>query len=297
MIKFYNRKTRKYEIEQVAGDTYLNWTYSSSVGMKLLELVVKKKLFSKIYGSFCDSKRSKNKIPSFVREFDIDMSIFEKKLGQFESFNDFFTRKFANEARPIDSLSSSLISPGDGKLLAYNNIDLNTLVQIKGYTYSLNKLIDEPNISTKFLEGTLLILRLAPTDYHRFHFIDNGICEESKQIKGDYYSVNPIALKAVSELFCKNKREWSIFHSDNFGEVLCIEVGATFVGSIIQTYVPSKRVKKGEEKGYFKFGGSTIILFFQKDKVKIDGDILDQTNNGYETSVVLGEKIGEGAVR
>lgn len=293
MIKFYNRKTKKYETEQVAGDTYLKWTYSSPVGMKLLELIVKKKLFSKIYGSFCDSKRSKNKIPSFVREFGIDMSIFEKELDQFESFNDFFTRKFANEARPIGNLSSSLISPGDGKLFAYNNIDLNKLAQIKGHTYRLDKLIDASNIISKFSGGTCLILRLAPTDYHRFHFIDNGICEETKKIKGDYYSVNPIALKSVPELFCKNKREWSIFYSDNFGEVLCIEVGATFVGSIIQTYLPGKRVKRGDEKGYFKFGGSTTILFFQKGKVKIDEDIIGETNKGYETSVVLGEKIGE----
>lgn len=297
MIKFYNRKTRRYETEKVAGGTYLKWTYSSPVGMKLLELIVKKKLFSKIYGSFCDSKRSKNKIVPFVREFGIDMTIFEKELDQFESFNDFFTRKFANEARPIDNLSSSLISPGDGKLFAYNNIDLNKLAQIKGYTYRLDKLIDAPNIISKFSEGTCLILRLAPTDYHRFHFIDNGICEESKKIKGDYYSVNPIALKAIPELFCKNKREWSIFHSDNFGEVLCIEVGATFVGSIIQTYTPGKRVKRGDEKGYFKFGGSTTMLFFQKGKVKIDEDIIEQTNKGYETSVVLGERIGERLVR
>lgn len=119
----------------------------------------------------------------------------------------------------------------------------------------------------------------------------------NKENKGDYYSVNPIALKAVSELFCKNKREWSIFNSDNFGDVLCIEVGATFVGSIMQTYVPGKRLKKGDEKGYFKFGGSTTILFFEKGKVKIDKDIIDQTNKGYETSVVLGEKIGERVVK
>ena len=94
-----------------------------------------------------------------------------------------------------------------------------------------------------------------------------------------------------------NKREWSIFHSDNFGAVLCIEVGATFVGSIIQTYAPRKRVKIGDEKGYFKFGGSTTLLFFEKDKIKIDEDIIDQTNKGYETSVVMGEKIGEKAIK
>jgi len=292
MVKFYNRETKKYETEQIAGDTYLNWTYSSPVGMKLLELVVKKKLFSKLYGSFCDSKRSKKKIMSFIRDFSINMSHSEKKLDEFESFNDFFTRKLTKEARPISSTLEYLISPGDGKLMAYNNINLNKLIQIKGYTYSFNKLIDDLSIVSKFSEGTCLILRLCPTDYHRFHFIDNGICEETKKIKGDYYSVNPIALKKVPELFCKNKREWSIFHSENFGDVLHIEVGATCVGSIIQTYVPGNTIKKGDEKGYFKFGGSTTILFFEKNKVKIDEDIIEQTNRGYETSVLMGEKIG-----
>lgn len=183
MIKFYNRKTKKYEIEKVAGSMYLKWTYSSPVGMRLLELIVKKKLFSKLYGFFCNTKISKKKIPSFISDFGIDISICEKKLDQFESFNDFFTRKFNNEARPIDSLSRSLISPGDGKLVAYDNIDLNELVQIKGYAYKLNKLIDDQSIVSKFSEGTCLILRLAPTDYHRFHFIDNGVCGETRKIK------------------------------------------------------------------------------------------------------------------
>lgn len=292
MIKFYNRQTKEYEAEQVAGDTYLKWTYSSPVGMKLLELLIKKKLFSKLYGSFCDSKKSKKKIATFIKNFNIDMSHSEKTLEQFESFNDFFTRKLNREARPINNTTEIVISPGDGRLVAYENIDLNKLVQIKGYTYSFNKLIDDPSIASKFSEGTCLILRLCPTDYHRFHFIDNGICEEAKKIKGDYYSVNPVALKEIPELFCKNKREWSIFHSDNFGDVLCIEVGATCVGSIIQTYIPGNKIKKGEEKGYFKFGGSTTILFFENGKVKIDEDIIEQTNKGYETKVFMGEKIG-----
>jgi phosphatidylserine decarboxylase precursor len=292
MIKFYNRETKKYETEQVAGDTYLNWTYSSPIGMKLLELIIKKKLFSKLYGSYCDSKRSQKKISSFIKSFNIDMSHSEKSLEQFESFNDFFTRKLVKAARPINNSLETLISPGDGRLVAYENIDLNNLVQVKGYSYSFNKLIDDPGIVSKFSEGTCLILRLCPTDYHRFHFIDNGTCEESKKIKGDYYSVNPIALKNVPELFCKNKREWSIFHSDNFGDVLHIEVGATCVGSIIQTYMSENNVKKGDEKGYFKFGGSTTILFFEKGKVKIDDDIIDQTNKGYETKVLMGERIG-----
>lgn len=293
MIKLYNRKTKDYETEQVAGDKYLQWTYSSPIGMKFLELLIKKKLFSKIYGSYCDSKTSKNKIYSFVKNLDIDMSHSQKSLDQFKSFNDFFTRKLKKEGRPIDKRLDSLISPGDGRLLAYEHIDLNKLVQVKGYTYSFNKLINNEEIASKFSQGTCLILRLCPIDYHRFHFIDNGVCEDTIKIKGDYYSVNPIALEKVHELFCKNKREWSIFHSENFGDILHIEVGATCVGSIIQTYAPGNIIEKGAEKGYFKFGGSTTVLFLQKDKVKIDEDIIEQTSKGYETKVLMGEKIGK----
>ncbi|MCT8978728.1 phosphatidylserine decarboxylase [Clostridium sp. CX1] len=293
MVKFYNRQTKSYEIEQVAGDKYLQWTYSSPIGMRLLELLVKKKIFSSIYGSYCDSKRSRKKISSFVKSFDINMSHSEKKLEQFQSFNDFFTRKLKKEVRPIDMNLNSLISPGDGRLLAYENINLDELVQIKGYTYSFNKLINNSELLSKFSEGTCLVLRLCPTDYHRFHFVDNGVCEDTTKVKGDYYSVNPIALEKIPELFCRNKREWSIFHSENFGDILLIEVGATCVGSIIQTYPPNVKIKKGDEKGYFKFGGSTTVLFIEKNRVKIDEDIIMESKKGYETRVFMGEKIGQ----
>jgi phosphatidylserine decarboxylase len=293
MIKYYNRKTKEYEIEKVAGDKYLKWTYSSPVGMKFLELLIKKKIFSKIYGSFCDSKRSLKKVHSFIEDFDINMSHSKKPIDEFNSFNDFFTRKLKEGARPIDKNTNSLIAPGDGRLLAFENINLNKLVQVKGFTYSLCNLINNPDVSQKFSGGVCLILRLCPTDYHRFHFTDNGVCEETIKITGDYYSVNPAALERIPELFCKNKREWSIFHSENFGDILHIEVGATCVGSIIQTYASGKSVKKGDEKGYFKFGGSTTILFFEKDKVRIDNDIVEETNKGYETKILMGEKIGK----
>jgi phosphatidylserine decarboxylase len=293
MIKYYDRKAKEYIIEKVAGENYLKWIYSSPVGMGLLELLIKKKVFSKIYGSFCDSKRSIKKIPSFVSDFDINMTHSEKGINEFISFNDFFTRKLRPNARLVDRNLDSLISPGDGRLFAFENIDLDKLIQVKGFTYSLNELIGNSEVAAKFSGGVCLILRLCPTDYHRFHFVDDGICEEAALISGDYYSVNPVALARVPELFCKNKREWSVFHSNNFGSILHIEVGATCVGSIIQTYTSNKPVKKGDEKGYFKFGGSTTILFFEKDKVQIDKDIIEETEKGFESKVLMGERIGE----
>ncbi|MCR3758874.1 phosphatidylserine decarboxylase [Clostridium felsineum] len=292
MIKFYNRKTKQYEIEKVAGENYLNWTYSSPIGMGFLEAIIKKKAFSSIYGSFCDSKMSRSKVRTFIKNFDIDMQECTEKQEEFKCFNDFFTRKLTEKARPINKDNNIFISPGDGRLLAYENIDLDNLVEIKGMSYSLKELINDEKVSSKYENATCLILRLCPTDYHRFHFVDSGVCSATSKIKGAYYSVNPIALNKVKKLFCANKREWSILKSHNFKDVLYVEVGATCVGAIIQTYKENTKISKGDEKGYFKFGGSTVVLFLEKDAVKIDSDILEQTKLGYETKVIMGEKIG-----
>ncbi|MDS0525241.1 phosphatidylserine decarboxylase [Clostridium sp. SHJSY1] len=291
MIKVYNRITKSYEEELVAGKEYLKWIYSSPIGKSFTELFIKRKLFSKIYGMFCDTKLSSNKIKSFVENFNIDMTLSKKEIDEFTSFNDFFTRELNPISRPINEDKNILISPGDGRLIVHENIDLDNIVQIKGFSYSLKELINNDDIAKNYKDGACIILRLAPTDYHRFHFVDSGIPYESTFINGHYYSVNPIALKSIPKLFCQNKREWSLFKSDNFDDILYIEVGATCVGSIIQNYKPNIRVNKGSEKGYFKFGGSTLILFFKKDCIKIDNDILEQSKLGLESKVALGEQI------
>ena len=292
MIQIYNRNTKSYETELVAGKKYIEWTYESPIGKGITELIAKRKIFSKLYGKYCDTKLSSKKIPAFVDEFNIDMNLAKKDIKDFTSFNDFFTRELISEARPITNDPDILISPGDGRLTAYENIDLDNIVQIKGLTYSLRELVKDDSIASKYENGTCIILRLCPTDYHRFHFVDSGTIGPNHAIKGSYYSVNPIALKNIPKLFCENKREWSILRSDNFGDVLTIEVGATCVGSIIQTYSPNSKVNRGDEKGYFKFGGSTTILFLKKGVAKIDEDIIHQTKLGFECAVKLGEHIG-----
>ena len=292
MIQVYNRTTKTYEEELIAGKRYIEWTYESPIGKSITELIAKKKLFSKLYGMFCDTKLSANKIESFIENFNIDMTMAKKNVHEFTSFNDFFIRELTSDARPINKNENILISPGDGRITAYENISLDNIVQVKDLTYSLRELINDDTVANKYENGVCIILRLCPTDYHRFHFIDSGIPYENHYIKGHYYSVNPIALKAIPKLFCENKREWSLFKSDNFKDVLHIEVGATCVGSILQTYSPNKKVNKGDEKGYFKFGGSTTILFFEKDSVNIDSDILDQSKFGFECKVQFGENIG-----
>lgn len=292
MIKIYNRNSKKYEVENVAGGNYIKWCYESPIGKSLTELLVKKKLFSRVYGKYCDTNLSKKKISAFINDFDIDMSICKNNINEFRNFNDFFVRELHNHARPIDMNEDKLVSPGDGRLLVYTDISINNLVQVKDITYSLSELIQDDNIAKEYEGGVCLILRLCPTDYHRFHFVDYGICEKTNFIQGNYYSVNPTALERVAKLYCQNKREWCIFHSKNFGDIIHVEVGATCVGSIVQNYKENMPISKGEEKGYFKFGGSTTILFFKPNTVIIDNDIITQSSLGFETKVNMGETIG-----
>ncbi len=292
MIKLYNRKTREYEIEKVAGGGLLKALYDNKVGKLGLELLIKRKFYSWLTGVVCDAGISARKVKSFVQDFDIDMSLCPAGVEDFKSFNEFFTRKLKPEARPFDPRPDMLLSPGDGRLKAWDNIDMDRLVQVKGFTYSLKELVEDHELAKKYQGGICMVLRLAPVDYHRFHFIDGGTCSESKRINGHYYSVNPVALNSIPQVFCRNKREYSILHSENFGDILYMEVGATSVGSIIQTYQPGRSIARGEEKGYFKFGGSTVILFMEKRTAKIDAEILHQTELGYEVRVLAGEIIG-----
>lgn len=292
-IYYMDRKSGEKLKESVAGEGLLKWTYEHPIGMGALELLVKKKFFSQLYGLFLDHYFSKRKIKDFVKSFSIDMTeAIREDIKEYESFNDFFTRKLKNSARPIITDKEILICPADGRVLAYENIDINRMVQVKGFNYTLSSLLNDVSLAKEYHGGTCVVVRLSPVDYHRFHFPDKGVPIEHKYIKGHYYSVNPMALQKVAEIYCQNKREITIFNSQNFNKILLVEVGATCVGSIIQTHELGKNVDKGEEKGYFKFGGSTVMMILKSDEVVIDKDILKNTEAGIETKVNMGEGIG-----
>jgi phosphatidylserine decarboxylase len=292
-ITLFDRKSSTYIYEKTVGKNLLEFVYTKKLGKIGLELLLKRKLYSSLTGWFCDLGISKFMINNFIKNYDIDMTETLLIKEDYKSFNEFFFRKLKTESRIFDMDSNTLSCPGDGRLKAWENINKDSIYQIKGFSYSLGELLGDKILSNKYNNGTCILLRLAPVDYHRFHFIDSGICDSTIKLNGDYYSVNPIALSNIDSVFCKNKREYCIFQSDNFGDIVYVEVGATSVGSIVQTFIPRSRIEKGDEKGYFKFGGSTIVLFFQKNTIKIDTDILTQTELGYETKVIAGESIGK----
>ena len=292
-IRYYDRHSGALTTEKVAGEKWLVWLYNNPVGEATLWALAKRKVVSALYGSSMDRPSSVKKIKPFVEEFKINLGTAQKQ--EFSSFNDFFTRKLKNDARPVDTCSAVAVSPADGKIPAYANIRNSDFI-IKGHRFNIPSFLNDDRLAEKYLDGTLVIIRLAPFDYHRFHFPVGGSVSHVNRIDGDYYSVNPLALRKMAEIFCLNKREFTIISNPLFGDVVMAEVGATMVGSIVQTY-SGNFVKKGDEKGYFKFGGSTVVLLFEINKIRIDEDLLINTLKGYETVIKEGERIGVSVIQ
>ncbi len=286
-IKYIERHTNKLKTEKVAGEFWLKWLYNNPIGELSLYALVKRKLISDFYGNRMNSANSKTKIAKFISDFNIEMHKFENT--DYKSFNDFFTRKYKPEFIKIDTNSNVLISPADSKVLAYKNIQ-NTNFIVKGAKFNLSEFLQNDSLANVYKDGSLFIFRLCPADYHRFHFPFSGTTLKNTKINGFYYSVSPIALRKNVEIYCENKREYTIFKTQYFDNVIMAEVGATLVGSIINTH-KSKKLLKGEEKGFFKFGGSTIILILKKGTIKIDNDLINNTLNNLETEIKFGEQI------
>ena len=289
-IKYIDRKTNKILIENVPGEGFLKFLYHNPFGKLPLELLVKRKCLSSFYGKMMDKKNSVDKIYDFVKNNHINMNESAKKIEDFISFNDFFYRKLKPNTRKIED---GVASPADGKIIGFEYIDDWDNFFVKGTEFSLDKYLNNQKLLEKYKDGSMVVVRLAPADYHRYHFPLSGKIGIRNKIDGYYYSVSPYAIKDNFGVFCENKRELTILETCDYGDVIISEIGATMVGGIEQTYVPNTMVQKGEEKGFFKFGGSSVLLLFEKGKIKIDLDILSNTKNGYETKVCMGEKIGE----
>jgi len=276
-------------IEKTPGEFWLKWLYRSRTGQLFLHNLIKRKFISIYYGYLMNKDNSKNRIKDFISEFDIDMNQFEDV--EYNSFNEFFCRKLKTGARDIDKDENSVVSPADGKIIVIQNIDESSPYFVKGDKYSLKKHFNGNFDYKKYIGGSVAIIRLAPSDYHRFHFPVNGKVSENINITGDYFSVSPIAVIENISYFFKNKRTLTEIKTEEFGDVIYSDIGATMVGSIFQTFIENSNVVKGDEKGYFKFGGSSIILFFEKNKITFSKSILKNSNEGFETAIKMGEFI------
>lgn len=289
-IQFKKRGVDEIVTENVPGGGFLKFLYGGNVlGKFSLFVLVKRKYFSWLFGKYMDSKYSKNKIAPFVAKHQINLEEYEQPEDGYQTFNEFFYRKIKPEFRPIQE---GVVTPADGRVLAFEKIDATTQFFVKGSAFSVSSFLADSSLAKKYENGAMFIVRLAPVDYHRYHFPVDGIAGKNIKIKGNYYSVSPFALRKSLEIFCQNKREYCIQKSDDYGDVLICDVGATLTGGIVQTYPENQNVKKGDEKGYFAFGGSTLVLLFEPNKIRFSEDIIENTKNGYETFLKMGETIG-----
>jgi len=215
----------------------------------------------------------------------------------FPSFHDFFIRKLKPEVRPIAKGESLAILPADGRYLVYSNINKIENFNVKGQKFDLLRLLQNSDLFERYKHGSMVIARLCPTDYHRFHFPCECLPSKSTMINGPLYSVNPIALKQRATILTENKRMLTQLKTHYFGTILYIEIGATFVGSIQQTYTPEVLCKKGEEKGYFEFGGSCIILLFEPKSILFDQDLIHTSRKQIETKAHFGSSLGKAPTR
>ena len=284
IYKIKNRNSDK--IEEIKSTKTLSFFYNTLLGRILLKICTMK-FISDIAGIYMNSRLSKYKIKKFIKDNKIKITDYEKT--NYNSFNEFFTRKIISIKRPINMTKTAFISPCDSKLSVYtisNDLTLN----IKNSYYTIDTIIDK-KILKEYKEGYALVFRLSPTDYHRYCYIDSGYQEKNNKIKGILHTVQPIALKRYN-FYKTNTREWTILHTNNFNEVVHIEIGAMTIGKIKNEH-ENYIFKKGEEKGYFEFGGSTIVLLVKKGIITIDEDILENSKNNIETYVKYGEKIGK----
>lgn len=269
-------------------DRFLETMYGSVLGRILIKPLVSP-VVSYIGGKLLDSKISAAAIPVFVKKTGINMDDYEEK--KYRSYNDFFTRKIRHDARNIDMVPGHFISPCDSRLSVYP-ISNDGRVNIKHTRYTATELLKDQRLAKKYEQGYMWVFRLCVDDYHRYVYVDQGKESQRRCIKGVLHTVNPAA-NDVYPIYKENTREYSLLQTEHFGTVLIMEVGALMVGKILNNSV-KQRVQRGEEKGHFAFGGSTIILMTQPDKVKPDADLLEHSAKGIETRVLMGEKIGTG---
>lgn len=295
--KYINRATRQENIEDVYGEKPLRFLYGDSLSSRLLgtplsHLFSKSPLVSKIYGWLQKLKWSKRKIAPFIKRFKIDSSEFLEAEDGFQSFNDFFIRRLKKEARPIAAGTDVAIIPADGRYRFLPHIASASGFIVKGQKFCLTELLGNAELAEQYAHGSMVMARLCPVDYHRFHFPCDGTPGTSKPIAGHLYSVNPIALKKNIHIYTSNKRIMTEIKTSAFGKILYLEVGATNVGTIHQTYTPDHPCHKGDEKGYFSFGGSALLLLFPPQSIKFSQDLLELSKNGLEILCLMGQPMG-----
>lgn len=289
-ISYYNPRSGEIEVEAVYGEDFLRWAYGNPLGRLTVELAVKRAWFSRWYGRKMDKPASKAKVQPFLDEYGVDATEFAEPVESFKTFNEFFYRKLREEARPICSDEDWAVLPADGRHLAIPEVDSSDTFYIKGQKFDLSSFLADDVLAAEFTGGSMLISRLCPVDYHRYHFPVSGAAETPVLINGPLKSVSPLALRRNLSILWENKRSRTVVESSAFGRTVVMEIGATCVGSMHSTYQTGP-VAKGQEKGYFSFGGSCIVTLFQAERVRFNQVLLEHSAEAREVYARIGEPV------
>lgn len=295
-IEYFDRAKGVLQWEPIYGEGFLRWAYGTAIGRFTVWLCVQRAWFSLWYGWRMNQAASRSKIEPFIQRFRIDRKEFIEPKGGFRHFNDFFYRRLQAGTRPLAGGLEKVVFPADGRHLVIPNVDTASVFYIKGQAFDLERFVGDAELAQGFAGGALLISRLCPIDYHRFHFPLAGEVDTSVLLEGSLRSVSPLALRRKLSILWENRRVRTHLRTPKFGAVLIFEVGATCVGGIHQTYKPGT-VAQGGEKGYFSFGGSCVVTLFEPGAIEFDADLLDHSMQGVEVYARMGEACGRSLVK
>ncbi len=286
--RYLDRDSGLVRDEPVYGRAALEFFYGTRLGRATMR-VLPHRAFSTFYGWLQRQPSSRARIPNFIDRLGIDPGEAEHPVERYPSLDAFFCRRLKPDARPIDQNPGRFVMPADGRTLVLPMLDGHRFM-IKGHQVHVAELLCDPAEAEFFDGGNAVIVRLAPCDYHRFHFPDSGQASETRRANGRLHSVHPIALLGGAPSF-RNQRDITQLESDSFGRVTLVEIGALAVGTIVQTYRAGP-VEKGQEKGYFRFGGSTVVALVPAGRLVLDADLVAASNDGIETFIKMGSSIG-----
>lgn len=290
-IRYVDRRTGSVRVERVFAEPLLYALYNTSWGVLLNRLVVQRRSVSRLYGWWQRRAWTRRRVARFVKDFEIDLRELDRHPSEYASFAEFFTRSIDPAQRPVDA-TSSCVAPCDGKVLVYPRVRRGQRFAIKRCEFELDALLDDAGLAREYDGGAMLVSRLALCDYHHFHFPADGTPGPARSIPGLYHAGGPYALTRLTPFYRENHRMVTRLRTERVGRMLMVEVGALTVGSIQQDFLPGRPVRKGEHKGYFGLGGSTIVLLSEPGRIEFDADLLDATRRGLETFVRMGEPIG-----
>lgn len=289
-LYFYRRGSDQKEEEIILGGGLMRWAYQSRAGRALTGFLFNRRWPSRLAGWYADSRWSRRQIAPVIRNLGIDTGELDAPVESYATFNAFFTRRLKAGARPFALEPAEVASPADGRVLVYPQLQQTTLLPIKGKSFTVDALLGMP--AAGYAGGSLAVVRLCPADYHRFHFPCDARVIAQRRIPGRYHSVNTLVVAMGVDVFSENERQVTLLENEQLGEFALVEVGAFGVGSIVQTFTGAE-VRKGEEKGYFQYGGSTIVLLFRRERVEFCPDLVAHSAEGIETFLRAGELLAK----